>query len=181
MLPTRPADAFLHSASWWGAATIHVLRGLSTPGALLDLPDRGGRGAGEQKSITPVFGGCRILCPGHARPPVRSATATGSRPAPRLFYACWRPCRNSESGETLAWTASAATSRVFGETRVMSPVTTLFQSGAKISKIGDGRRTPKHRGYRVAIRGPDGELLPRGEQGGDRSSTGGRPPRLSEY
>ena len=147
MFHTAQLNAFCTPAIMVGA-TIHVLRGFD-PGALLDLIER--------EQISQVFGLPMMFravldhpsLPGRDLSSLRRAVYAMAPMPDQLIRRCL-----DGFGCDFAL--------LFGQTE-MSPVTTLFRPEHQLSHTG-AVGTPIT-GVQVAIMGPDGELLPRGEQG----------------
>ena len=147
MFHTAQLNAFCTPAIMVGA-TIHVLRGFD-PGALLELIER--------EQITQAFGLPMMFRAMLDHPSFGDRDLSSLR---RAVYAMApmpdeliRRCLDGFGCEFAL---------LFGQTE-MSPVTTLFRPEHQLSHIG-AVGTPIT-GVQVAIMGPDGELLPRGEQG----------------
>ena len=147
MFHTAQLNAFCTPAIMVGAA-IHVLRGFD-PAALLDLIQR--------ERITQVFGLPMMYravldhpsFPGRDLSSLRRAVYAMAPMPDQLIRRCL-----DGFGCDFAL--------LFGQTE-MSPVTTLFRPEHQLSHIG-AVGTPIT-GVQVAVMGPDGELLPAGEQG----------------
>jgi len=147
MFHTAQLNAFCTPAVMVGA-TIHVLRGIE-PAALLNLI--------EQQRITQVFGLPMMYRATLDHPSFPDRELESLR---RCVYAMApmpdqliRRCIDGFGCDFAL---------LFGQTE-MSPVTTLFRPEHQLSHIG-AVGTPIT-GVQVAVMGPDGELLPPGEQG----------------
>jgi acyl-CoA synthetase (AMP-forming)/AMP-acid ligase II len=147
MFHTAQLNAFCTPAIMVGA-TIHVLRGFD-PGALLDLIER--------EQITQVFGLPMMFRAMLDHPSFGDRDRSSLR---RAVYAM-APMPDQLIRRCLDG-FGCDFALLFGQTE-MSPVTTLFRPEHQLSHIG-AVGTPIT-GVQVAIMGPDGELLPRGEQG----------------
>src|SRR3954454_1767246 len=147
MFHTAQLNAFCTPAVLVGA-TIHVMRGFD-PVALLDLVEREG--------ITQVFGlpmmyRAMLEHPSFAGRDLSSLKRAVYAMAP-MPDALIRACLDGFGCDFAL---------LFGQTE-MSPITTLFRPEHQLSHIG-AVGTPLI-GVQVAIMGPDGALLPPGEQG----------------
>ncbi|NMH91724.1 long-chain-fatty-acid--CoA ligase [Pseudonocardia bannensis] len=147
MFHTAQLNAFCTPAVLVGA-TIHVLRAFD-PAVLLELVER--------ERITQVFGlpmmyRAMLDHPSFADRDVSSLRRAVYAMAP-MPDALIRACLDGFGCDFAL---------LFGQTE-MSPVTTLFRPEHQLSHIG-AVGTPIT-GVQVAIMGPDGELLPAGEQG----------------
>ncbi len=147
MFHTAQLNAFCTPAVLVGA-TIHVLRGFD-PAALLDLVEREG--------ITQVFGlpvmyRAMLEHPSFAGRDLSSLKRAVYAMAP-MPDALIRACLDGFGCDFAL---------LFGQTE-MSPITTLFRPEHQLTHIG-AVGTPLT-GVQVAIMGPDGALLPPGEQG----------------
>jgi acyl-CoA synthetase (AMP-forming)/AMP-acid ligase II len=147
MFHTAQLNAFCTPAVLVGA-TIHVMRGFD-PEALLDLVEREG--------ITQVFGlpmmyRAMLEHPSFAGRDLSSLKRAVYAMAP-MPDALIRACLDGFGCDFAL---------LFGQTE-MSPCTTLFRPEHQLTHIG-AVGTPLV-GVQVAIMGPDGELLPPGEQG----------------
>ncbi len=147
MFHTAQLNAFCTPAIMVGAA-IHVLRGFD-PGTLLDLIER--------EQITQVFGLPMMFRAMLDHPSVGDRDLSSLR---RAVYAM-APMPDQLIRRCLDG-FGCDFALLFGQTE-MSPVTTLFRPEHQLSHIG-AVGTPIT-GVQVAIMGPDGELLPQGEQG----------------
>ena len=147
MFHTAQLNAFCTPAIMVGA-TIHVLRGFD-PGALLDLIER--------EQITQVFGLPMMFRAMLDHPSLRGRDLSSLR---RAVYAM-APMPDQLIRRCLDG-FGCDFALLFGQTE-MSPVTTLFRPEHQLSHIG-AVGTPIT-GVQVAIMGPDGKLLPPGEQG----------------
>jgi long-chain acyl-CoA synthetase len=147
MFHTAQLNAFCTPAIMVGA-TIHVLRGFD-PVALLDLIER--------DRITQVFGLPMMYRAALDHPSFASRDLSTLR---RAVYAM-APMPDQLIRRCLDG-FGCDFALLFGQTE-MSPVTTLFRPEHQLSHIG-AVGTPIT-GVQVAIMGPDGELLPQGEQG----------------
>ena len=147
MFHTAQLNAFCTPAIMVGA-TIHVLRGFD-PGALLDLIER--------EQITQVFGLPTMFRAMLDHPSFGDRDLSSLR---RAVYAM-APMPDQLIRRCLDG-FGCDFALLFGQTE-MSPVTTLFRPEHQLSHIG-AVGTPIT-GVQVAIMGPDGELLPQGEQG----------------
>jgi len=147
MFHTAQLNAFCTPAIMVGA-TIHVLRGFD-PAALLDLIER--------ERITQVFGLPMMFRAMLDHPSFASRDTSSLR---RAVYAM-APMPDQLIRRCLDG-FGCGFALLFGQTE-MSPVTTLFRPEHQLSHIG-AVGTPIT-GVQVAIMGPDGELLPAGEQG----------------
>jgi acyl-CoA synthetase (AMP-forming)/AMP-acid ligase II len=142
MFHTAQLNAFCTPAIMVGA-TIHVLRGFD-PGAVLDLVER--------EQITQVFGLPMMFRAMLDHPSFGGRDLSSLR---RAVYAM-APMPDQLIRRCLDG-FGCDFALLFGQTE-MSPVTTLFRPEHQLSHIGAV-------GMQVAIMGPDGELLPQGEQG----------------
>ena len=147
MFHTAQLNAFCTPAVLVGA-TIHVMRGFD-PVALLDLVER--------ERITQVFGlpmmyRATLEHPSFAERDLSSLKRAVYAMAP-MPDALIRACLEGFGCDFAL---------LFGQTE-MSPCTTLFRPEHQLTHIG-AVGTPLV-GVQVAIMGPDGELLPPGEQG----------------
>jgi acyl-CoA synthetase (AMP-forming)/AMP-acid ligase II len=147
MFHTAQLNAFCTPAIMVGA-TIYVLRGFD-PGALLDLIER--------EQITQAFGLPMMFRAMLDHPSFGGRDLSSLR---RAVYAM-APMPDELIRRCLDG-FGCDFALLFGQTE-MSPVTTLFRPEHQLSHIG-AVGTPIT-GVRVAIMGPDGELLPQGEQG----------------
>ena len=147
MFHTAQLNAFCTPAVMVGA-TIHVLRGFD-PGVVLDLI--------EQEQITQVFGLPMMFRAMLDHPSFGGRDTSSLR---RAVYAM-APMPDQLIRRCLDG-FGCDFALLFGQTE-MSPVTTLFRPEHQLSHIG-AVGTPIT-GVQVAIMGPDGELLPPGEQG----------------
>jgi acyl-CoA synthetase (AMP-forming)/AMP-acid ligase II len=147
MFHTAQLNAFCTPAIMVGA-TIHVLRGFD-PGSLLDLIG--------QERITQVFGLPMMFRALLDHPSFGGRDTSSLR---RAVYAM-APMPDQLIRRCLDG-FGCDFALLFGQTE-MSPVTTLFRPEHQLSHIG-AVGTPIT-GVQVAIMSPDGELLPRGEQG----------------
>ena len=147
MFHTAQLNAFCTPAIMVGA-TIHVLRGFD-PGSLLDLIG--------QERITQVFGLPMMFRAVLDHPSFGDGDTSSLR---RAVYAM-APMPDQLIRRCLDG-FGCDFALLFGQTE-MSPVTTLFRPEHQLSHIG-AVGTPIT-GVQVAIMGPDGELLPQGEQG----------------
>jgi acyl-CoA synthetase (AMP-forming)/AMP-acid ligase II len=147
MFHTAQLNAFCTPAIMVGA-TIHVLRGFD-PGALLDLV--------EQEQITQVFGLPMMFRALLDHPSFGGRDISSLR---RAVYAM-APMPDQLIRRCLDG-FGCDFALLFGQTE-MSPVTTLFRPEHQLTHTG-AVGTPIT-GVQVAIMGPDGELLPPGEQG----------------
>jgi long-chain acyl-CoA synthetase len=163
MFHTAQLNAFCTPAVMVGA-TIHVLRGFE-PQVVLDTIER--------ERITQVFGlpmmyRAALDHPSFAGRDLSSLKRAVYAMAP-MPDALIRACLKGFSGRKPAGRAEPAGREwhcdfalLFGQTE-MSPVTTLFRPEHQLTHIG-AVGTPVI-GVQVAIMGPEGELLPQGEQG----------------
>ena len=147
MFHTAQLNAFCTPAIMVGA-TIHVLRGFD-PAALLDLIER--------ERITQVFGLPMMYRAVLDHPSFPGSDISSLR---RAVYAM-APMPDQLIRRCLDG-FGCDFALLFGQTE-MSPVTTLFRPEHQLSHIG-AVGTPIT-GVQVAVMGPDGELLPPGEQG----------------
>jgi acyl-CoA synthetase (AMP-forming)/AMP-acid ligase II len=147
MFHTAQLNAFCTPAIMVGA-TIHVLRGFD-PAATMDLIER--------ERITQVFGLPMMYRAMLDHPSFASRDTSSLR---RAVYAM-APMPDQLIRRCLDG-FRCGFALLFGQTE-MSPVTTLFRPEHQLSHIG-AVGTPIT-GVQVAIMGPDGELLPPGEQG----------------
>jgi acyl-CoA synthetase (AMP-forming)/AMP-acid ligase II len=147
MFHTAQLNAFCTPAIMVGA-TIYVLRGFD-PAALLDLIER--------ERITQVFGLPMMYRAALDDPSFAGRDTSSLR---RAVYAM-APMPDQLIRRCLDG-FGCGFALLFGQTE-MSPVTTLFRPEHQLSHIG-AVGTPIT-GVQVAIMGPDGELLPAGEQG----------------
>jgi acyl-CoA synthetase (AMP-forming)/AMP-acid ligase II len=147
MFHTAQVNAFCTPAIMVGATT-YVLRGFD-PAVLLDLVER--------EHITQVFGLPMMFRAMLDEPSFAGRDLTSLR---RAVYAM-APMPDELIRRCLdGFRCDFAL--LFGQTE-MSPITTLFRPEHQLSHIG-AVGTPLT-GVQVAIMGPDGELLPAGEQG----------------
>jgi acyl-CoA synthetase (AMP-forming)/AMP-acid ligase II len=147
MFHTAQLNAFCTPAMMVGA-TIYVLRGFD-PGTLLDLVER--------EQITQVFGLPMMFRAMLDHPSFGGRDLSSLR---RAVYAM-APMPDQLIRRCLDG-FGCAFALLFGQTE-MSPVTTLFRPEHQLSHIGAVGTAIT--GVQVAIMGPDGELLPQGEQG----------------
>jgi acyl-CoA synthetase (AMP-forming)/AMP-acid ligase II len=147
MFHTAQLNAFCTPAIMVGA-TIHVLRGFD-PGALLDVIER--------EQITQAFGLPMMFRAILDHPSFGERDLSSLR---RAVYAM-APMPDQLIRRCLDG-FGCDFALLFGQTE-MSPVTTLFRPEHQLSHIG-AVGTPIT-GVQVAIMGPDGQLLPQGEQG----------------
>src|SRR3954449_11927456 len=147
MFHTAQLNAFCTPAVLVGA-TIHVLRGFD-PAVLLDTI--------EQERITQVFGLPMMYRAALEHPTFAQRDVSSLR---RAVYAM-APMPDALIRACLAG-FGCDFALLFGQTE-MSPVTTFFRPEHQLTHIG-AVGTPIT-GVQVAIMGPDGELLPWGEQG----------------
>jgi acyl-CoA synthetase (AMP-forming)/AMP-acid ligase II len=147
MFHTAQLNAFCTPAIMVGA-TIYVLRGFD-PAALLDLV--------ETEHITQVFGLPMMFRAALDHPSFAGRDLASLR---RAVYAM-APMPDELIRRCLAG-FGCDFALLFGQTE-MSPITTLFRPEHQLSHIG-AVGTPLT-GVQVAIMGPDGDLLPAGEQG----------------
>ena len=147
MFHTAQLNAFCTPAVMVGATT-YVLRGFD-PAALLDLI--------ESQRITQVFGLPMMYRAMLDHPSFPGRDLSSLR---RAVYAM-APMPNELIRRCLDG-FGCDFALLFGQTE-MSPITTLFRPEHQLSHIG-AVGTPLT-GVQVAVMGPDGELLPAGEQG----------------
>ncbi|MBW0106280.1 AMP-binding protein, partial [Pseudonocardia sp. KRD291] len=147
MFHTAQLNAFCTPAILVGA-TIHAVRAFE-PGAFLDTVER--------EAITQVFGLPMMYRAALEDPSFASRDLTSLR---RAVYAM-APMPDALIRACLDGYACDF-ALLFGQTE-MSPCTTLFRPEHQLSHIG-AVGTPMV-GVQVAIMGPDGDLLPTGEQG----------------
>lgn len=147
MFHTAQLNAFCTPAITVGA-TIHVHRGFE-PGRFLDTIER--------ERITQVFGLPMMYRAALEHPSFGSRDLSSLR---RAVYAM-APMPEAQIKACLDG-FGCDFALLFGQTE-MSPITTLFRPEHQLTHVG-AVGTPLT-GVQVAIMGPDGELLPRGEQG----------------
>src|SRR4051794_12726509 len=147
MFHTAQLNAFCTPAVLVGA-TIHVLRGFD-PAVFLDTIER--------EQITQVFGLPMMYRAALEHPSFAGRDVTSLR---RAVYAM-APMPHALIPACLEG-FGCDFALLFGQTE-MSPCTTFFRPEHQLSHIG-AVGTPVT-GVQVAIMGPDGELLPQGEQG----------------
>ncbi|MCE3551598.1 AMP-binding protein [Pseudonocardia sp. RS11V-5] len=161
MFHTAQLNAFCTPAITVGA-TIHVHRGFE-PERFLDTVER--------ERITQVFGLPMMYRAALEHPSFGARDLSSLR---RAVYAMApmpeaqiKACLDGffggrQEAEPTGWGERRGFALLFGQTE-MSPITTLFRPEHQLSHVG-AVGTPLT-GVQVAIMGPDGALLPRGEQG----------------